>query len=369
MRLLIANLFCLTARQKSHLTTFGIKISLFFAMAVIAFIPCTAKAAGSGMSLMHVGFKLLSAWDAESGERIEVGVWYPSTTVAQETKVGERTIKAAREGAPELGRFPTILLSHVMAGSALAHHDTAETLAQKGFVIIAPTHRHDNVYDTRVLFSARHVSDRVAELATALDFARKEPELGAIIDNNRLGAIGFDTGAAAVLIMAGGIPAPGSYADYCTEETASTPYCSQWAARRLQTLTEELGPLLQKQAHLPRLKAAALVAPGYAFMFGKEQLANINIPIRLMKAENDTVNPGHADILRESLRVPPLYSVLESADNFTLRAPCPRRLEALDKTMCQDKSGVDRKAIHAKMNSELTGFFLGTLGTPVSNGQ
>lgn len=328
-------------------------------------LPHPVLAAGSSMPVMQVGFKLLSAWDAESGERIEVGVWYPSTSTERSAKVGERTLQVARDGVPEAGRFPTILLSHIMAGSALAHHDTARALAQKGFVVIAPTHRHDNQHDTRVLFTARHISDRLAELTTSLDFVRKEKDLGAVIDSRRIGAIGFDTGAAAVLIMAGGIPDPAGYQGYCAGLRAPSPYCSRWAARRLSRLQQELPPLLARQIQVPHIRAAALVAPGYAFLFGKEQLAAISIPVRIISAENDGINAGHAAALREHMRVPPLYSVLEDADSFSLRAPCPPRLEQLDDTMCVDDDDVDREAIHHRLNTDLTGFFLHTLGAPV----
>ncbi len=341
-------------------------VSVIFCFgALLHMSSSTTFAAGTSRPDMHVGFTLLSAWDTQSRGRIEVGVWYPTRSAPLTIQVGKHSMRVARGGTPESGHFPVILLSHVMAGNALIHHDTARALAQKGFVILAPTHRHDNEYDTQALFTANHIPNRLADLSMVFDFIHKKTKLGAIMDTNRLGAIGFDTGAAAVLIMAGAEPAPQKYREYCTETTTDSPYCSQWTTQRLQRMESKLPALLQQyMLPQPAIRAAALVAPGYAFLFGKEQLVDVNIPLHIFSAEYDSVNRGHASSLRDNVHTTPHFSILQSADNFSLRAPCPVALRATDEVMCIDRANTNRQAVHDTLNTALVKFFLHTLGTP-----
>ena len=52
---------------------------------------------------------------------------------------------ASRGAAPVEGQHPLVVLSHDSAGSRFSLHALASQLARNGFVVVAPTHAHDNV--------------------------------------------------------------------------------------------------------------------------------------------------------------------------------------------------------------------------------
>ncbi len=93
------------------------------------------------------GFSRVTVGNPVTGERITAGIWYP--TKAREARVSEQsqTFLVARDAMPAPGSYPFVLLSHGSGAGYGAHHDSAEFLARRGFVIASVTHPGDNFQD------------------------------------------------------------------------------------------------------------------------------------------------------------------------------------------------------------------------------
>jgi predicted dienelactone hydrolase len=113
-------------------------------------------------------------------------------------------------------------------------------------------------------------------------------------------------------------------------------------------------------AHEPRVRAAVLLAPAYGVFFDRKGLADVTAAIRIYRAGSDDIvrHPFNEDQVRRALPRPPEYDVVPGG-HFVFVAPCRRPSAA---TLCRDPAGVDRAAIHRRLNAEIRDFFDRRLG-------
>ncbi|MDR3357757.1 MAG: hypothetical protein LBN96_02635 [Desulfovibrio sp.] len=308
------------------------------------------------------GFRTLGQWRAEDRLRLDVNVWYPGVRPPRVLNYAPWEIVAAPEGKPAEGRFPLLLLSHDSDGTRFSYHDTAARLASRGFVVAAVTHSADCMYNMDSLFTLAQLRSRALELSATLDLLFDNPRVAQGIDRNRVGVIGFGSGAAAALLLGGAMPDCAGWPGYCGRAGSGDSYCNTWAKNRIDRLCAAL-PLTASLAD-PRIKAVAAVAPGYGMLFGRDSFRYFYPPLFLIGAEEDTLHPPalHADALAALLNGRARHATLRNADAASLAAPCPEPLEDELPELCRSVSSAGRKAIHQRLYDLLSDFFLHYLG-------
>ena len=339
---------------------------LYLALFLVLDVACCLAAAGRALAAadqtVRVGFKTLGLWQAHSNTRADLAIWYPAGRMPSELQYGAWTIKAARNAKELPGRFPLIIISHDSPGSRFSHHTSAEALAKSGFVVAALTHHGDNMDDMTHLFTLAQLHDRVTQIRATLDTLLSHPDTHSFIDPRRIGVVGFGVGGTAALLLAGARLDGRNWPLYCDRAGTDDPYCSTWAASRMTTLAESLHtPLSLADA---RVKAVAAVAPAYGMLFTKESLAELRIPILILRAENDRINryPLHADAIRDAMPQPPDYAVIAGADGASLMAACPPQLLRDLPELCSRVSIEKRHLIHQQLDMFLGRFLLERLG-------
>jgi predicted dienelactone hydrolase len=115
----------------------------------------------------------------------------------------------------------------------------------------------------------------------------------------------------------------------------------------------------------PRIHAIVLMAPAIGYVFDKEALAKVQIPVRIYRPAADELlpHPWHAERIAQNLRVAPEYRVIDKAGHFVFMTPCSTAFATMAAVICTDPAGVDRRAIHAELEVELVEFFRRTLST------
>lgn len=160
-----------------------------------------------------------------------------------EIHLGDWTLDVARGGKEVPGRLLIARPAPARRVHRPAHHDTAEALARAGFVVAAPTHPGDNSNDTSPPPCREQLTARPRHVSTTISRLLRAPETGPMIDPTRIGVVGFGTGGATALLLAGARPDGSRYAGYCERTTPGDPYCTKWAAERLARLPEALRAL------------------------------------------------------------------------------------------------------------------------------
>ncbi len=94
----------------------------------------------AGTLAQVAGFRLIAA-PAEAGSSpLRVAVWSPCAEPVGEVKLRSMTLAATENCAIASEKLPLIVISHGYGGSFVRHHDTAEALADGGFVVVALNH-------------------------------------------------------------------------------------------------------------------------------------------------------------------------------------------------------------------------------------
>ncbi len=312
----------------------------------------------TGDILYSAGFSRVTVGDPATGERITAGIWYP--TEAREARVSEqsRTFLVARDAMPAPGSHPFVLLSHGSGAWYGAHHDSAEFLARRGFVIASLTHPGDNFQDLGGYLGAQQLLGRPHHMNLLQEYVLGTHKYGSIIDRSRLAAVGFAEGAYTITVLMGGRPDFGRFAEHARWNPEDPILLPHWELT-MNTLREQEPP----EYEVP-IVSAVLMAPAFGFLFDRHRLRRVPAQVRLYRAEMDNLlRPDtHVEPYLRSLPLVPEYRIVKGAGHYAFLAPCPEALIEEDPDICRDRPGFDRIAFHERLNDQILDYFNRTLG-------
>lgn len=293
------------------------------------------------------GLKLLTVPADANGPAISVAVWYPSSDKPAPVMFGPFTALAAQDGKIDGGALPLIVVSHGRGGSFVVHHDTAEHLADAGFVVAALNHPGDNARDKSLFYDLSIYVQRPLDVKRVIDYLAVAVPWATTIDPNRIGIYGYSRGGYTALVAIGADPDFALGLPQCKLETNKV--CDQI---RAQQYPKE--PL----THDRRIKAAVVADPLSVF-FTADTLAGITIPVQLWASEKggDGVEPKTVEAVNAALKAPHTFTKVQSAQHFSFLTVCPAALADEAPVICKDPPGFDRTQFHQQLNDAITGFF------------
>lgn len=310
-------------------------------------------AAAAGVSVIEVPA------DRE-GPALRGLVWTPCASPSADVKLGPRVIPGVRD-CPVAGRqSPLIVVSHGYGGSYLGHHDTAEVLADAGFIVAAIDHSGDNHRlrggpdDTLSALATRTV-----DIRRLIDYMLLRWDAREHLAAAQVGFFGFSRGGYTGLVLAGASP------DF--ERLASLP-SSPCATAPESPACAHMHAGLQALLALPlardgRIKAAVIADP-FSVVFDARGLKGVAVPIQLWASEHggDGVAPADVDAVRRALSPSPDWHVARKAAHFAFLAPCPPAQIEANAEICRDAADFDRQAFHADFDAQVLAFFRHQLG-------
>lgn len=309
----------------------------------------------------QVGFRTIGQWQVENALRLDVNIWYPSIRAPRELDYPPWTIEAARGGKPVEGRFPVLVLSHASPGARFSYHQTAAWLAMHGFVVAAPTHAFDSMYNMDALFTWRQFHTRAVDISTTLNILQKSPDLAPMVDMNRVGVIGYGTGGLAALLTGGAVPDCGARSEYCAGLGQQDMYCNPWASDKLDTLCATLPP--RKSLADTRVKAVVAVSPAFALLLSKKSLRHYSPPTLLVAGGAEVEDrPETIRLLASWFPRPVDVLEIELADTGAFMSPCPPVLLEDLPELCSSVSPDERAGILENLHAALLTFFMQHLG-------
>ena len=192
-----------------------------------------------------VGFRWIDKYN------LTVGVWYPSPDLEAPVRLGPFDATLAIDGEPYAEKAQVILLSHGYFGFARNHHLTAKSLAEAGFIVIAPNHTTDQLIagDT----TATALEWRTQEVRHALEAVLQDDDLGDILDLSSVHMLGYSLGGLTAFYAAGATMDVSEYEQHCTsnEDPAfcETPsWLWRWRANRARkTIAPDFPRMIQNQ--------------------------------------------------------------------------------------------------------------------------
>jgi predicted dienelactone hydrolase len=97
------------------------------------------------------GIQALSVPSDGSSPALSGAVWYPCALAPTTMKLGPFIVSATKDCPITGTKLPLMVISHGRTGSFLDHRDTAQALADAGFVVAAISHPGDNAQDSSPL--------------------------------------------------------------------------------------------------------------------------------------------------------------------------------------------------------------------------
>ena len=187
------------------------KLGYFAAALVLGCLASRAEAAG---------IQLFNDGPALSG-----AIWYPCAGKPEDVALGDLAVGAdfglmGAKDCPVTGaKLPLVILSHGRDGWFGANHDTAEALADAGFVVAAINHPGDTYSDNSRRNSLSVLASRPVDMIRLLNFMLHDWKDRAAIDPARIGLFGFSNGGYTGLVLMGVTPDFRRVAELCQEKT------------------------------------------------------------------------------------------------------------------------------------------------------
>lgn len=299
-------------------------------------------------------------------ERLKVSVWYPSEAQEQEIRYGPFDASFAVDAKPRQGKYQPVLMSHGNSGRARNHYLTARTLADAGFVVIAPLHTPDHLVGSAQ--TARALNWRARELLISLELVMRDSELGNILDITRVHGLGYSLGALTIMQAAGATIDLPSVDDHCANNS-DPAFCETpgWLLRTRLRMKRgvDVHRAMRKMPAVfntfPYLNGnIALIAPvGQGAIFRREFFAAEKVFIAGMRDDIVTLPMFHSAYLESIIPDDILYdSVLFEGHHSAFIAPFSERATREENIpAAKDPAGFDRLSFLNQINAALQKFF------------
>lgn len=328
-----------------------------FLSAVFCLVFLAAQA-GAG-EFVGTGIKKLDVLDPIDQKPMDAVVFFPSVSQTEKRAIGPYEIAASKSATIADGSYPLILLSHGTMGSMWGHHGLATFLSRQGFIVVSVTHPGDNFQDPSRIGSTSGVYGRPQQISAALSAALKDPALEPHINAGKIGFVGFSAGGTTGLVLAGAQPLLSRLEDYCAKRPEDQHVCE--AQGHIRNDRPELTPSSD-----PRIRAFVLLAP-LSVVFTPETLTELTAPMLVFGGGKDEElsTDENAAALAKNKPSNTSLKLIPDAGHFTFLTPCTAALSSAAPPLCIDGKGVDRVALHAEINSDITTFFNTTLAVTV----
>lgn len=292
---------------------------------------------------------------------ITVALFYPTDVPARAVTMGPwQPVVAPGAPSAEGPIKGLVVLSHGTGGTELNHHNLASRLARDGYLVAALRHPGDNWQDRSLISSARYFSERPQQISRVLDALLGNPEWGARIPAERIGAVGHSAGGYSVLALAGAQADPNRVAQHCSTVQDDPGFCS---LAKGPDSAEAAAVRGIAPAHRPvsvpdrRIRAVVALAP-MAVVFTPESLAGVTVPVRVIVAERDAVLNGKYHGEHVVAHLPGARaSTATGAGHFAFMAQATFPLPSAAGDAAANPSGFDRAAYLLDLEDQVAAFF------------
>ena len=210
--------------------------------------------------------------------------------------------------------------------------------------------------------------ERATDVSEVLDSLLADPTLGARIDTDRIGAVGFSLGGYTVLELAGARTDQKQFLDFCASPAADA-ICrppEMNASSRRPTCAGQLPPATTASMARsgdsyrdPRIKAVFAIAPALGEAFNQPSFTDVHIPVSLMAGTADPTAPVQTNIQRIA-GLMPNAKVQHGAGRLALHLPrylLARHGGSILAQLARIGPGVDRDTVHAQAVERALAFF------------
>ena len=315
-------------------------------------VACLGWAAAGSAPAAGIAFIDVPADPAQpsAAPAMQGAVWYPCATAPGIVMAGQSPLRGVKDCKLEGHDLPLVVISHGFNGWFGSHQDTAEALADAGYVVAAISHPADSGHATDETRKPPlpALIERPDDIKRLIDFMLGSWQGAPKIDSARIGFFGFSRGGFTGLALIGGNSDFQTAFDALCLGAAPAPGCQEVREHGLPT---------QALTHDPRIKAAVIADPFFGRFY---DLGAVRAPVQLWASQfgGDGVLPDDGSMAAGHLPTKPEFQIVDGAGHFVFLPPCRAQTAQANPQICTDAPGFDRAAFHARLNREVTTFFM-----------
>lgn len=317
-----------------------------------------------------------AAWDGKSKRPILTHIFYPTTdTNVKPILLGEPNNELFNAGnavwnanVTSKNKLPLIVMSHGTGGSALQMLWIAETLVKNGYLVVGVNHHGNTAVEEKKYAEGYKLWwERSQDVSVVLDKLSSHNNWSSIVDQNKIGIIGFSLGGYTALSSIGGITDKALFTVFCQSPDKDFTCNAQVEFSDIDKEFNKVKNSERVQESLLRehdsfkidaIKAAFVLAPAVVQAINKESLKNIVIPISVVVGSIDKVVPAKTNgKIVSKLMKNSQYSELEKVGHYTFLSNCTDLGFKYLKELCGDHSDIVRKKIHSDVSQKAVEFF------------
>lgn len=317
------------------------------------------------LSIEAAGFKEIKVSDPGHPE-LAVGLWYPTNAPIPSEPNTVWGLPVAHDAPLHEPNGGLIVISHGFGGWYAGHADTAEALADAGYIVAAPTHT-GNTWSDMSSSIDKWLIDRPRHISRVIDDLTQRAQTKDHIDTQKIGVYGFSAGGYTAVSLIGGTLDLNEAAMHCVRHPEEF-ICAEGAIKGMQASGMGELPASAWGAD-KRISAASISAPGFGFAFTGDTLASVTAKVQLWSGELDTSVPTstNAKLLAQRLPEAPETHWVDNANHFAFMVVnCREAFKEADPEeyamVCNDAEGFNRLEFHDAMHLEMVRFFDSSFG-------
>lgn len=315
---------------------------------------------------------------ADAGPRpLAATIWYqaPDSSAESEWSIGVFRFGRYALNAPiaDTQKRPLIILSHGTGGSAAQLSWLAAALVDAGFLVAGVNH-HGNTAaeETSWPHGFALPAERVHDVSVLIDQLLGDKEIAPHVDVDRIGVAGFSIGGYTALASAGAHLGVLDRQLRCENES-SNPVCSlppeagftDADIHALASSDAAFMAALVRDARVvsdPRIRAVYAIAPAFVSLMKVQDFSSLNVPTRVVLAENDQQILLSETLSAISEAIPNAVVVtIPDAGHYSFLASCSFRGKVFVSALCRDSSRIDRDELHGRVGLDAVKFFEASL--------
>ncbi len=320
------------------------------------------------------------SWKADQPWPLPAAIWYPARSQAKEARftIGPPGAPfldrgwVARDAAisTEAKRLPLVLLSHGTGGERSDLSWLAEPLVEAGYLVAAVTHHGNSIqHDDLTVQGFFLFWERAREMSVLLDHLLEDPDFGSRIDRGRIGVAGFSLGGNTTTLLAGARLDTQAYYSRCQQPDARASSCrpppeSPFTVADLEALVERDERTRASIASADRdwrdsrVRAAYAIAPAVLEALDRGSIERIEIPVRVVVGDRDTLAPVALNARPFSEALPrSRLLVLPGVDHYTFIGECGWAGRLLLGEICEERAEVSRRDTLDRVSRDAVAFF------------
>jgi predicted dienelactone hydrolase len=298
-------------------------------------------------TLAAVTKELVDLGQLPSGRPAKITLWFPQGQCAalpnQQLCLAESAITDR-----------TLVFSHGAMGAAENYNWIAESLAAAGYVVVGINHYGESwLYgqDTQNVRATAMVWQRPADISAIYDALSNRELFQKSVNWSNIIALGHSSGGQTVAMLAGVQYDLLHMMDFCKTEAAKNDNSCHYGIRNAPKPSEAF---LQKFGGTyadARVKKIIMIDPTLGYGATPESLANVQLPILIIGAQNNDFLPweNHGTRYAKGIKNSKLYLLTGEEGHFIFLDACNNDIRVMGVPLCKDRTGVDRAVTHAAL--------------------